>query len=73
MTALAWLIPVALSLGALGLAGFLWSLRSGQFEDLQGAGWRALDDETELDAPSPKLAHGRVSSRNKTEAPCLKG
>lgn len=44
MTALAWLIPVALALGALGLAAFLWSLRSGQFEDLEGAGWRALED-----------------------------
>jgi cbb3-type cytochrome oxidase maturation protein len=45
MTALAWLIPAALFLGALGLAGFLWSLKSGQFEDLEGAGWRALDDD----------------------------
>jgi cbb3-type cytochrome oxidase maturation protein len=45
MTALAWLIPAALCLGALGLAGFLWSLKSGQFEDLEGAGWRALDDD----------------------------
>lgn len=46
MTALAWLIPVALCLGGLGLAGFLWSLRTGQFDDLEGAGWRALDDES---------------------------
>lgn len=45
MTALAWLVPVALLLGGLGLAAFLWSLRSGQFEDLEGAGWRALDDK----------------------------
>jgi cbb3-type cytochrome oxidase maturation protein len=45
MTALAWLIPAALFLGALGLAGFLWSLKSGQFDDLEGAGWRALDDD----------------------------
>jgi cbb3-type cytochrome oxidase maturation protein len=45
MTALAWLVPVALALGAAGLAAFLWSLKSGQFEDLEGAGWRALDDE----------------------------
>jgi len=44
MTALVWLIPVALGLGALGLAGFLWSLKSGQYEDLDGAAWRALDD-----------------------------
>ena len=45
MTALAWLVPIALGLGGLGLVGFLWSLKSGQFEDLEGAGWRALDDE----------------------------
>lgn len=45
MTALAWLIPCALLLGLLGLAGFLWSLHSGQFEDLEGAGWRALQDD----------------------------
>ncbi len=45
MTALAWLIPSALALGVLGLAAFLWSLKSRQFEDLEGAGWRALDDD----------------------------
>jgi cbb3-type cytochrome oxidase maturation protein len=45
MTALAWLIPCALALGLLGLVGFLWSLNSGQFDDLEGAGWRALQDE----------------------------
>jgi cbb3-type cytochrome oxidase maturation protein len=47
MTALAWLIPCALLLGLLGLAAFLWALDSGQFEDLEGAGWRALQDEDE--------------------------
>jgi cbb3-type cytochrome oxidase maturation protein len=45
MTALAWLIPCALLLGLLGLAAFLWSLGSGQFEDLEGAAWRALRDD----------------------------
>jgi cbb3-type cytochrome oxidase maturation protein len=45
MTALAWLIPTALFLGALGLAAFLWALRSGQFEDMEGAAYRALEDE----------------------------
>lgn len=44
MTALAWLIPAALLLGALGLGGFMWALNSGQFDDLDGAAWRALDD-----------------------------
>jgi len=44
MIALAWLIPAALALGLLGLVAFIWSLRSGQYEDLEGASWRALDD-----------------------------
>lgn len=45
MTILLLLIPVALVLGALALAAFLWSLRSGQFDDLDGAAARILDDE----------------------------
>jgi cbb3-type cytochrome oxidase maturation protein len=45
MTALAWLIPAALVLGALGLAAFLWALKAGQFEDLEGASYRALEDD----------------------------
>lgn len=45
MTALAWLIPAALLLSGLGLAAFLWALKSNQFEDLDGAAWRALQDE----------------------------
>lgn len=42
------LIPVALFLGGLGLAAFLWALKSGQYEDLDGAANRILfdDDET---------------------------
>ena len=45
MTALAWLIPAALALGLLGLVAFLWALRTGQFEDLDGAAYRILDDD----------------------------
>lgn len=52
MTALVWLIPAALLLGALGLAAFLWSMRTGQYDDLDGAAWRALDDD--IIAASPK-------------------
>ncbi len=44
MTNLLILIPVALFLGLLGLGAFLWSLRSGQYDDLEGAAWRVLDD-----------------------------
>lgn len=44
MTNLLILIPIALFLGGLGLAAFLWSLKSGQYDDLDGASWRILDD-----------------------------
>jgi cbb3-type cytochrome oxidase maturation protein len=44
MNMLIYLIPVALLLGGLGLAAFLWSLRNGQYEDLDGAAWRAIDE-----------------------------
>ncbi len=47
MTNLLILIPVALFLGGLGLAAFIWALRSGQFEDLDGAALRILIDEDE--------------------------
>ena len=39
------LIPIALGLGALGLAAFIWSLKSNQYEDLDGAAQRILEDE----------------------------
>ncbi len=48
MTGLALLIPIALGLGLLGLAAFLWSINHGQFDDLDGAALRILiDDEDE--------------------------
>ena len=45
MDVLVYLIPAALALGLLGLAGFLWSLKSGQYEDLEGAKYRILQDD----------------------------
>jgi cbb3-type cytochrome oxidase maturation protein len=53
MDILLYLIPIALTLGAVGLAGFLWSLKSGQFDDLDGAKWRVLSD---ADLPTGKAA-----------------
>jgi cbb3-type cytochrome oxidase maturation protein len=47
MTGLLILIPVALFLGGVGLLAFLWSLRSGQFDDLDGAAVRILNDDPE--------------------------
>ncbi|MBF9034541.1 cbb3-type cytochrome oxidase assembly protein CcoS [Rhodobacterales bacterium HKCCE2091] len=45
MTILALLIPVSLGLGLLGLLAFLWTLRSGQYDDLEGAAHRVLLDD----------------------------
>lgn len=44
MTNLVILIPAALLLGGLGLAAFLWALRNGQYEDLDGAAERILHE-----------------------------
>ena len=45
MNMLIYLIPIALLLGALGLGAFLWSLGSGQYDDLDGAAWRVLEED----------------------------
>jgi cbb3-type cytochrome oxidase maturation protein len=47
MTGLGFLIPVALGMGLAGLGAFFWALRSGQFEDMDGAAARILIDEEE--------------------------
>ena len=50
-----FLFPIALGLGAIGLVAFLWSMRSGQYEDLDGAAERILlaDPDTPA-APGPR-------------------
>jgi cbb3-type cytochrome oxidase maturation protein len=48
MSVLLYLIPAALLLGGIGLGAFLWALKNGQFDDLDGAAQRILfDDEDE--------------------------
>ncbi|MGP1255410.1 MAG: cbb3-type cytochrome oxidase assembly protein CcoS [Kiloniellales bacterium] len=53
MDVLIYLIPAALFLGLLGLCAFLWSLRKGQYEDLDGAAERILFDEEETPGKDP--------------------
>ncbi len=50
-----YLIPLSLGLGVLGLAVFFWTLRKGQYEDLDGAAERILHDE---DAPLAETDDG---------------
>ena len=47
------LVPLALGLGLAGLVAFLWSLKSGQYDDLEGAAWRAIADDDEPPTESP--------------------
>lgn len=54
MTILLYLIPAALFLGLLGLAAFLWALKSGQFDDLDGAAHRILFEDDDPPAPPPQ-------------------
>lgn len=59
MNILLILIPAALLLGGAGLAAFFWALRSGQYDDLEGAAHRILerdDDEPAPDDQAPPKA-----------------
>jgi cbb3-type cytochrome oxidase maturation protein len=45
MNVLIFLIPLAVGLGLVGLFGFLWALKSGQYNDVDGAALRVLSDD----------------------------
>lgn len=51
MTALTVLVPLSIIMGIAGLAAFLWSLRTRQYEDLDGAAVRILLENDDDDAP----------------------
>ncbi len=51
MTAMIYLIPISLALALVGLACFLWTFRSGQYDDPKGDAARILDDHLD-DGPS---------------------
>lgn len=54
MDILLYLIPAALGLGLVGLVGFLWAVKSGQYDDLDGAAHRILfeDDPPAAEPPA---------------------
>ena len=56
MTALLWLLPIAILLGLLGLGAFFWTVRSGQYDDMKGAAERILmeDDKPIVDEDDPR-------------------
>lgn len=64
MNVLVYLVPLALLLGLGGLFAFLWSLKSGQYDDLDGAAVRVLSDddlpESERSAPAAQPEEHRT-------------
>lgn len=61
MTALLWLMPLTLALGAGAVALFAWTVRSGQYDDLDAEAYRVLRDD---DGPAAR----RPPPRAKDEA-----
>ena len=55
-----YLVPIALGLGAIGLLAFMWTLRNGQYEDMDGAAERILFEETDkpFAKPTPRGPKG---------------
>jgi cbb3-type cytochrome oxidase maturation protein len=65
MEVLIYLVPLAVTLGALGLAAFLWSLKNGQYDDLDGAAWRAIAD----DEPDESVSSEAPASASPAQSP----
>jgi cbb3-type cytochrome oxidase maturation protein len=68
MTAMTVLLPLSIAMGIAGLLAFMWTLRAGQYEDLDGAAVRILlendNDEVEAHPNSPQHgAHKRNEKR----------
>jgi cbb3-type cytochrome oxidase maturation protein len=67
MSYLVWLVPIALGMGVIGLVAFLWSMRTGQYEDLDGAAERVLladAAETPLTRDGWSADHDRPHKEN---------
>ncbi len=64
MSHLSWLVPIALGMGVVGLLAFLWSMRSGQYEDLDGAAERVLL----VDAADAPLRHNGTVAKETSKA-----
>lgn len=63
MSVLIWLVPIALLMGTIGLVAFLWSLKSGQYEDLSGAAERILLTEDDRPIADRVPTEGRSGKR----------
>jgi len=60
-----YLVPIALGLGTIGLLAFIWSLRSGQYEDMDGAAERILFEETDKPLAKPMASEKRPKDQSR--------
>jgi len=62
-----FLVPIAIGMGLVGLASFMWTLKSGQYDDLEGAAQRILFEGNEGPVieqhRKPSAGIGRKSER----------
>jgi cbb3-type cytochrome oxidase maturation protein len=65
MNILVYLVPMALGLGLAGLFAFLWALKSGQYNDVEGAALRVLSDDDIEKSPARPRESGEVDSHSK--------
>jgi cbb3-type cytochrome oxidase maturation protein len=71
MSYLVWLVPIALGMGVIGLAAFLWSMRAGQYDDLDGSAERVLLADASA-APLPPESETR-NARGRSDEGTDKG
>ena len=67
MSTLYLLIPLAAILVIIGVIFFIWSVKSGQFEDLEGPGFRILMDDDEDLIPDDAKVHKKDTSKSENE------
>ena len=65
MEILYFLIPIAIALVVVMIAGFLWAVKSGQFDDLEGPAHRILMDQDEPREPVPRATTKRKRSKRR--------
>ncbi len=62
---LGFLIAISLGLGVAAWLGFLWSVRSGQYDDPEGPKYRMLEDDAEPPSPDPAAPGGAASPKGR--------
>lgn len=60
MSVIYWLVPIIIMVGVVGLVLLFWSVKSGQYDDLEGSSSRILMDDDD-----PKLPWNKKHKRNK--------